>query len=302
MANEEEDELDRMMREINEQAAVDLESRGTDKKGNGERRRKRGSIQQSQSQQPLQLNAKQRRKEQEKLQVETLRAGIEKPLGVENRGFKLLSKFGYIGTGGLGAAGHGREEAIKIDPLDVVRGEKRGVGVKEETLRKEKELVERQKLTAEERVITERNFISNISGKFSQRALEKDIHRAQRVIQLLDEKADVARNELWPKEIKLVQTISDVDGSMDTGHGAIWVMGTHENDHGKGGYWQAEEVTEEQGKEQSGNGDEVLTADKLILCLEYLRTRYFYCLYCGCAYNDQEDLVKFCPGMTAEDH
>ena len=172
MVDEEEDELDRMMQEINEQAALDLESRGKDAKGNGERRRKRGSAQQGQSQQPQQLNAKQRRKEQEKLQVETLRAGIEKPLGVDNKGFKLLSKFGYIGTGGLGAAGHGREEAIKIDPLDVVSGEKRGVGVKEETLRKEKELVERQKLTAEERVITERNFILNISGKLSQKALE----------------------------------------------------------------------------------------------------------------------------------
>ena len=291
---DEDDELDRVMRDINQQAAVDLESRGQNAGGSGAKRKRGGP--QEQPQRPQHLNSKQKRKNQEKLQIEALQTGIEKPLGVENKGFKLLSKLGYSGSGGLGVAGVGRGEAIKIDPLDVGRNEKTGLGVKEEALRKEKESVQRQKLTNEEKLRAERNFITSMSCKISQKALEKDIHKAQRIIKVLDEKVGIAQNEFWPREAKEIDASSNGADEPDAGHSEVWMMAHFEDaDDGQRRF-------EEAGSDQEQCKDELLSADRLMECLEYLRTKHSYCLYCGCAFDDDEDLLRHCPGKTADDH
>src|SRR5579862_2133842 len=36
--------------------------------------------------------------------------------------------------------------------------------------------------------------------------------------------------------------------------------------------------------------------------LSYMREKYFYCFWCGCAYDSAEDLADNCPGLTEEDH
>ena len=36
--------------------------------------------------------------------------------------------------------------------------------------------------------------------------------------------------------------------------------------------------------------------------LVYLRDTYSYCLFCGCQYEDQEDMMACCPGTNEEDH
>lgn len=36
--------------------------------------------------------------------------------------------------------------------------------------------------------------------------------------------------------------------------------------------------------------------------IEYLRSTYFYCIYCGCEYNDEQDLATSCPGWTRDVH
>ncbi|GAA6040911.1 hypothetical protein JCM8097_003183 [Rhodosporidiobolus ruineniae] len=41
---------------------------------------------------------------------------------------------------------------------------------------------------------------------------------------------------------------------------------------------------------------------RLGLTLAYLRTKYHYCLWCGCAYDDATDLEANCPGTEEEQH
>lgn len=36
--------------------------------------------------------------------------------------------------------------------------------------------------------------------------------------------------------------------------------------------------------------------------IEYLRSAYFYCIYCGCEYNDEQDLATNCPGWMRNVH
>ncbi|GAA5925193.1 Cmg1p [Sporobolomyces koalae] len=41
---------------------------------------------------------------------------------------------------------------------------------------------------------------------------------------------------------------------------------------------------------------------RLALTLSYLRNHYHYCFYCGCQYNDAQDLAENCPGTEEDDH
>ena len=36
--------------------------------------------------------------------------------------------------------------------------------------------------------------------------------------------------------------------------------------------------------------------------IEYLRSTYFYCIYCGCDYSDEQDLAVNCPGWNRDVH
>lgn len=48
--------------------------------------------------------------------------------------------------------------------------------------------------------------------------------------------------------------------------------------------------------------DDVEPGKKLALLLERVREEYFYCLYCGCVYNDKQDLLDNCPGIEERAH
>ena len=43
-------------------------------------------------------------------------------------------------------------------------------------------------------------------------------------------------------------------------------------------------------------------ADQLELLTDYLRRTHFYCIWCGCAYDDERDIRENCPGNTRDDH
>ena len=42
--------------------------------------------------------------------------------------------------------------------------------------------------------------------------------------------------------------------------------------------------------------------EQLDSSLVYLRDTYSDCLFCGCQYEDQEDMMASCPGISEEDH
>uniref|UniRef100_A0A673GKY2 G patch domain-containing protein 11 n=1 Tax=Sinocyclocheilus rhinocerous TaxID=307959 RepID=A0A673GKY2_9TELE len=74
-------------------------------------------------------------------------------------------------------------------------------------------------------------------------------------------------------------------------------------------YWpevvkdEEEELLEEETKPEGSDEEEELTPlDKLQFLTSYLRGLHFYCIWCGTAFNDEEDLSSNCPGDTAADH
>ncbi len=42
--------------------------------------------------------------------------------------------------------------------------------------------------------------------------------------------------------------------------------------------------------------------DRLARVTMYLRRQYFYCLWCGTQYDDEQDLVENCPGEDEDAH
>lgn len=49
--------------------------------------------------------------------------------------------------------------------------------------------------------------------------------------------------------------------------------------------------------------DELYDKEEMLnLLLNYIRTNFYYCWYCGCRYDTYEELEKNCPGITELDH
>ncbi|XP_055981664.1 G patch domain-containing protein 11-like [Sorex fumeus] len=66
-----------------------------------------------------------------------------------------------------------------------------------------------------------------------------------------------------------------------------------------------EEEEEEEEKDQDEDeipSDELSVLEKLRLLTGYLREEHLYCIWCGTAYENQEDLSSNCPGPTSADH
>uniref|UniRef100_A0A3Q3FCW2 G patch domain-containing protein 11 n=1 Tax=Kryptolebias marmoratus TaxID=37003 RepID=A0A3Q3FCW2_KRYMA len=69
-------------------------------------------------------------------------------------------------------------------------------------------------------------------------------------------------------------------------------------------YWPGVDADNEDdaAEEEEEEVTELTSFDKLQILTSYLRGIHFYCLWCGTAYNDEDDLCSNCPGDTAADH
>ena len=60
---------------------------------------------------------------------------------------------------------------------------------------------------------------------------------------------------------------------------------------------------EKNGDNESGEEENQLEpVEQLVLLTSYLRDFHFYCIWCGCKFNDEKDLLDNCPGKTRDDH
>lgn len=54
--------------------------------------------------------------------------------------------------------------------------------------------------------------------------------------------------------------------------------------------------------QESNEFEDQLAQIKLIQVLDYLRSKYFYCLYCGIEFRDDADMLAECPGSDRRSH
>uniref|UniRef100_A0A2I3GZ05 G-patch domain containing 11 n=1 Tax=Nomascus leucogenys TaxID=61853 RepID=A0A2I3GZ05_NOMLE len=54
--------------------------------------------------------------------------------------------------------------------------------------------------------------------------------------------------------------------------------------------------------EDEYKSEDLSVLEKLQILTSYLREEHLYCIWCGTAYEDKEDLSSNCPGPTSADH
>ncbi|XP_061480706.1 G patch domain-containing protein 11 isoform X2 [Rhineura floridana] len=204
-------------------------------------------------------------KEQEKEQRDTV---LNIALGNENKGFAMLQKMGYKSGQPLGKSGKGIVEPI---PLNITTG-RSGLGHEEVKKRKAEENLENYKRKMHMKKQTEKQtanlFKMRLKTKQEQLQVKRDLEKSQKACQQLD----MQKRLEFPKEIW------------------FWLRPREEKE-------DVDEDDEEEDEESEHNESE-----KLQMLTAYLREEYLYCIWCGTAYDDKEDLSSNCPGDTFLDH
>uniref|UniRef100_A0A8C5MWW0 G patch domain-containing protein 11 n=1 Tax=Leptobrachium leishanense TaxID=445787 RepID=A0A8C5MWW0_9ANUR len=215
-------------------------------------------------------NIKNRQKSIKEVEKERRDVVLKEALGNDNKGFALLQKMGYKKGQALGKKGDGIIEPIPLN----VKTDRTGIGHEEMKKRKAAEDLEnyRRKMRMSKQVEAQAatDFRMRMRSKKEELKLEGDLRRSQRACLQLDEQKGVQT----PRE---------------------------------GWYWpstgpQEEEEEDEEVEEDDDPGEELSTMDKLHILTSYLRGEHFYCIWCGTAYQDEDDLSGNCPGDTSEDH
>jgi len=194
----------------------------------------------------------------------------------------------------------GAEESNgKIEPLEVIMPEgRKGIGHDMERKRKFKELYE-------ESLKQQDDFRVDVRSEKEEARLRDKLREAQQVCQNLDTQAaekrvvDLKPNLLWrglDRERDNEQKEREFKRRMMYERSA--------NPLG-------EDSDEEYNKTVQPLDDEDSELDKfealpleeqLEKVLNYMREKYYYCFWCGCAYDDAKDLAENCPGLTEDDH
>ena len=125
--------------------------------------------------------------------------------------------------------------------------------------------IRREKRLTNEKELSESlsTFISSLKSAYDYKMLEKDVSTAEKIIVELDDRYGVSEHSLWGND-------NDINC---------------------------------EGEPQTITKYALTPIDiKLLDCLAYLREEYFYCLYCGCTFDDEDDLRANCPGEFRIDH
>lgn len=214
-------------------------------------------------------NLKNRQKSIKEVEKERRDVVLQEALGTDNKGFALLQKMGYKKGQALGKKGDGIIEPIPLN----LKTDRTGIGHEEMKKRKAAEDLENYRRKIQMRKQNEEraanDYRMRMRSKKEELKLEGDLRRSQRACLQLDEQ-------------KSVQTPREA-----------W-------------YWPstgpATEDEEEIQEEDDDSEEELSTLDKLQILTSYLRGEHFYCIWCGTAYQDEDDLSANCPGDTSDDH
>ncbi|XP_078000706.1 G patch domain-containing protein 11-like [Glandiceps talaboti] len=217
--------------------------------------------------------------------------GLNKELSSSNKGFALLQKMGYKKGMGLGKAESGRSEPVPVEIKTGRGGLGRDTALKrqQEFLAKHREDYQRKRIKQEEE--DRGDFRQRMRNKFAERETESDLHKSRKACEQLDKTKGVEEPiEIWYWPIyKTAQDSDEDDESSDDDDDD-----DDDNDDDDDDEKDKEEVEEP--------GSDLTAAEKLEELTAYLRKNYFYCIWCGTAYDDEGDLHDNCPGDDAEVH
>lgn len=161
--------------------------------------------------------------------------------------------------------GIGKAQSGIVEPIPVeVKADRHGLGkIKRKESRKSKNT--NTKLDD----IDTKDFRSRMAREKTEQLQKHDLYKSQKVCRDLDAKENVEKPEeswFWPRDKEEAEDDDDE---------------SNENDE---------------------DDDYLDDSEKLEILTKYLRKKYFYCIWCGTRFNDEDDLTDSCPGSTRNDH
>jgi Domain of unknown function (DUF4187) len=190
-------------------------------------------------------------------ELERREEGLETELDSSNKGFKMLAKMGFKPS----------DDSAK--PISVtLKSDKKGLGVQVNEIATRVSTKHEKKAKDDEFIRKKDGFRVAQSGNFDVRLAMKDVSKARKACQDLDEKHDRERTEFWPVRPQLLQ--------LDDGQTRVI--------------------------EDEGEFEMLDPGVQLVAVNDYLRNEYFYCIWCGEVYDDAEMLASECPGEARADH
>ncbi|ODN04330.1 G patch domain-containing protein 11 [Orchesella cincta] len=240
----------------------------------------------------VQLN--QSKQEKEKERVRSMEEALKVPISDTNKGFKMLEKMGYkpgtsLGAEKIDSAKRGIKEPISIE----IRQGRGGLG---------KEQHEREKYEETQRLGNPEEYRLRQQATAKMKEIMGDLRKAQFACRNLDEESGTLKPLeawYWPvtKKLTEVKTV-DLEGyekesTVDDDNEAVMLAKKRRTEYVS---------SEEESEEEDASVDDVPNEQKLESVMDYLRSEYFYCVWCGVKYDNNTDMTNSCPGMTREDH
>jgi hypothetical protein len=175
---------------------------------------------------------------------------------------------------------------------------RKGIGHDMEKKRKLKELYE-------ESLKQQDDFRGDIRSEREETRLREKLREAQQVCQNLDTQAaekkgvDVKPNLLWRG---LDRERDHEEKERQFKRRMMYEPTVHPlGEESDGEYETTVQALEDEDTELD-EFEALPLEDQLEKVLNYMRKKYCYCFWCGCAYDDAEDLAENCPGLTEDDH
>merc|ERR1712039_286291 len=141
----------------------------------------------------------------------------------------------------------------------------------------EKRFKNREQMEAELRA----KYFTNMHGKYDHRRLRGQVLAAEKSCEHLDRLKSIEESELWPPQFrehfpnKAEMQVAPFEGAKTPWDELLLRNELHDPQH---------------------------CANRLVDLLTHLRTVHLYCLYCGCHFDDADDLERSCPGFDEDVH
>jgi hypothetical protein len=250
------------------------------------------------------LQTRQRTTKRSFKQIESERReeGLSRPIESTNVGFKLLQKMGFkpptISTGDGAQSIQGQSEGTTRTPIAVqIKVNRTCLGYEqarqerldEKRLRSKERREQFEQSRQESEVGAQSQFQNQIKLRFQFKQLRRDLYMAQKACCSLEQQAGLTSPEqdhYWPRAA--LPSTDNVDRSDQ-------VSEDKSADQGEGGDRNSELLEEDEDQVE-------LIQEQFDTLNDHLRSRFNYCVWCGCRYEHDEELNEQCPGSTREAH
>ena len=146
-----------------------------------------------------------------------------------------------------------------------------------------------------------------MSRQHKSKLIENDLYRSQKTCSQLDQSkgyTEPVETWFWPQTNDETDNTGSDNESYDEPVTENERLSDEEEEPSLVEITDQEDIPKASKCNSFEHSDEVefMPQEQLQMITEYLRSQYYYCLWCGITFTDCEDMVSTCPGPTREDH